>query len=84
MITDPLDIQTLTNKAKCFACKKRINPNLYVNVPHYQISLQTTLNSVSMSTHNNFPGRGAILRFHIECFVEVAGEEYLFDRTIWK
>lgn len=85
MITDPFALQEITNKCLCFHCGKRIDPDGMM----YDIVLKQHINSMASSEEimrykNAFAGWGSILRFHIECFKEIAGDEYLFDQNIWK
>ena len=93
MITDPKELQRLTNKAICFHCGKPIDRSFSIDrsssedSPHYEIALKRSLLYLASSeafTNNNTTGRGAYLRFHINCFEEVAGDDYMFSQEIWK
>ena len=87
MISDPFSHAEITNKCLCFHCGKRIDPNGI----HYNISLKSDVNDTAGSELYATSvgkyiecGYGSILRFHVECFSEIAGDDYMFDLNIWK
>jgi len=86
MIIDPIAIQNMVNPATCFHCEKPINNNSE-NTQYYSITLNRSLLEVASShkyLNKHSAGTGAILRFHIECYSIIAGEDYMFDRKIWR
>ena len=87
MIIDPVAHAEITNKCLCFHCGYWINPEGKM----IDISLKSNISQTAGSDiynirkGNNIPsGYGAILRFHIECFRDIAGDEYCFDQSIWE
>lgn len=90
MISDPFALQKITNKCLCFHCGKIVNidENYYeLQLGKYQQGYLRCLSSEDVLTKKKnqlLSGHGSILRFHIECFEEIAGEEYVFDQKIWK
>ena len=86
MIIDPFALQDMTNEAICFDCHKLIN----INSPFYEMSLMRDISLCASSAEylnrvqKHSTGSGAILRFHIECFSIIAGEDYMFDQMIWR
>ena len=87
MIKDPFSHAEITNKSLCFHCGKWVDP---CDI-QYNISFKSDINKTAGSDlYTNSIGKyiecgyGSILRFHVECFSEVAGEEYLFDLNVWK
>ncbi|MDO8641753.1 MAG: hypothetical protein Q7R33_09500 [Nitrosarchaeum sp.] len=85
MIDDPEEHARITNKALCFHCGKTVIDLGAIGRSEisYRIEMRIDLN-VTCASKTKQNGNGAILRFCVTCFSEVAGEEYMFDQTIWK
>lgn len=84
MISNTKDLAYLTNKALCFVCLKSIDPDKKKDIfYHYEISLKRSFSSVAF-VEGAGAGSGAILRFHVDCFENIAGKEYMFDGRYYK
>lgn len=86
MISDFIGLMDITNKVLCWSCRKRID----VDKEYYEINLNRSLGAGASSrlecakAGKDPCGHGAILRFHIACFEDSAGEAFSFDRKIFK
>lgn len=89
MITDKQEMIRHVCSFSCFICKKDLKPS---ETEHFEISWKQQMKNsmiidfryMSSAAGIYETGNGAILRFCNNCWLDIAGEEYTFDPTIWK